>query len=349
MTGLIAVHCGAGHHSGKYHREYKKVCNRACRKGMEVLRKGGSALDAVKEAVIVLENDPLTNAGYGSNLTTEGFVENDASIMNGKTLSFGGCGAIKKVKNPITLAYDLCVKQSDPLPLGLIPPTLLVGPGGLQHARNVGLKIVSNNKLISEKATKQFVKYKGMLELQEENQLLDTVGAVCIDDTGHVAAACSSGGLLLKRPGRVGQAALYGSGSWADSFDKVSESSVAVCTTGCGEHLVQTQLAKEIAEDLKHCTCPTSDLHKTMTDKFLKSRYLKNVKQKMGGALVLHVSLNGEVSILWGHSTETMAVGYMRYTDQKPQSIISELPNGAQVGQTVNISGSHFFINKNSQ
>lgn len=135
----------------------------------------------------------MTNAGYGSNLTIEGFVESDASIMNGKTLSFGGCGAIKRVKNPIALAYDLCAKQSERLPLGLIPPTLLVGTGGLQHARKTGLKIVSNKKLVSEKAEKQFNKYKSMLELHEESELLDTVGAVCIDDTGHVAAACSSG------------------------------------------------------------------------------------------------------------------------------------------------------------
>ncbi|KAJ8968009.1 hypothetical protein NQ314_002543 [Rhamnusium bicolor] len=319
MTGIIAVHCGAGHHSAKFHKEYNKLCKKACRRGVDILQQGGNALEAVKAAVIVLENDPLTNAGYGSNLTTDGIVEGDASIMDGKTLSFGGCGAVKKLKNPITLAYDLCIKQSETLPLGLIPPSLLVGPGGLQHAKNAGLKIVSNKKLVSEKAIRQYSKYKVMLELHEDSELLDTVGAICIDDTGHVASACSSGGLLLKRPGRVGQAALYGSGSWADSFEKDSEHSVAVCTTGCGEHLVQTQLAKGIADDLKNSSCPTTDLHKTMTDKFLNSRYLRNVKQKMGGALVLHVNLNGEVSLLWGHSTESMGVGYMKTTDEKPK------------------------------
>ncbi|KAJ8919199.1 hypothetical protein NQ315_012187 [Exocentrus adspersus] len=348
MDGIIAVHCGAGYHSPRYYREYKRICNRACRKGMEILQQGGSALDAVREAVMVLENDPLTNAGYGSNLTTEGLVETDASIMSGKDLTFGGCGAIKRVKNPVALAYDLCVKQLETLPLGLVPPTLLVGPGGLQHAKSAGLKIVSHKKLISQKSLKQYDKYREMLKTHNsyENKLLDTVGAVCVDDTGHVAAACSSGGILLKKPGRVGQAALYGSGTWADSFDKTTESSVAVCTTGCGEHLVQTQLAKEIAEDLKYATCPTIGLHKTMTDKFLKSRYLKTVKQKMGGALVLHVTLNGDVSVLWTHSTKTMALGYMKATDKKPKSIISKLPVEASVGETVTVSGSHFFVNR---
>lgn len=144
---------------------------------------------------LVLENDPLTNAGFGSNLTLQGYVEGDASIMNGKTLIYGGCGAVRKVKNPIELAYDICIKQSDDLPLGLVPPSLLVGAGGMHHARQVGLRIVNNKALISPKAFRQYYKYKKLFDLQEQLtfDILDTVGAVCVDDTGHVASACSSG------------------------------------------------------------------------------------------------------------------------------------------------------------
>lgn len=86
-----------------------------------------------------------------------------------------------------------------------------------------------------------------------------------------------SGGLILKRPGRVGQAALYASGVWADSFDRINEPCIAVCTTGCGEHLVQTQLAKEIGEDLKNHLCPTTALHTCMTEKFLSKLYQLNL------------------------------------------------------------------------
>ncbi|CAG9863074.1 unnamed protein product [Phyllotreta striolata] len=349
MPGVVAVHCGAGSHNSSLFKDYKKLCNRACEKAAKVLEDGGSAVDAVKVAVVVLENDPLTNCGYGSNLTSDGTVENDASIMDGKTLNFGACGAVKKVKNPVELAYCLCVNQSNSMPLGLIPPSLLVGQGGLDYARNVGLKIVKHNDLISAKATKQFNQYSKLLEAHQKDLLLDTVGAVCIDGSGHVAAACSSGGILLKKPGRVGQAAIFASGSWADSTDKEKESSIAVCTTGCGEHLIQTQLAKEISVDLKHTTCPTVDLHKSMNEKFLLSKFLRNVQNKMGGALVLHRDyLTGDIGVMWGHSTETMVVGYMGAGDKKPKCQFSVLPKHVQAGTAVIVGGSKFYTIDNS-
>ncbi|CAG9823589.1 unnamed protein product [Phaedon cochleariae] len=330
MAGLIAVHCGAGSHSSNLHNEYKRLCNKACRKGVQVMKEGGTAMEAIQAAVIILENDPLTNCGFGSNLTLEGMVENDASVMDGKTLAFGGCGAVKKIKNPIALAYDICVKQSVGLPLGLIPPSLLVGSGALKHAKNSGLKVVPNSSLVCKRALRQFKKYKALLDVHQENcERLDTVGAVCIDGKGDVAAACSSGGLILKKPGRVGQAALYASGTWADSLDKSTEPSVAVCTTGCGEYLIQTHLAKELAEDLKFNPNAMA-FHKAMGVKFLKSKFLRNVNRKLGGALVVHRdNKSGEVSVLWGHTTDSMGVGYMQTKDSKPKSFICELPGYA--------------------
>lgn len=344
MSGIVAVHCGAGSHNKRLHQEYRKACRKACLKGIQILRAGGTAAQAVQASIVVLENNPITNAGYGSNLTTSGFVECDASLMDGRTLNFGGCGAIKKLKNPITLAYELCNKQSEPLPLGLIRPSLLVGSGGLKHAKEIGLKTVSNKELVSEKALKQLKKYQNAFNMQE-NILLDTVGAVCLDSFGNVAAGCSSGGILLKKPGRVGQAALYGSGCWADSFDKESEASVAISTSGCGEYLVQTQLAKEVANDLKNSSSPTTDLCNTMTEKFLKSRYLRKHDQKLGGALVIHVEPHKkEVSLLWGHSTESMGVGFMCVSNDKPKSMISLLPEDVTVGQNISVNGSFFYI-----
>lgn len=125
-------------------------------------------------------------------------METDASIMDGKTLLYGGCGAIRKVKNPIELAYDICIKQSQVSPLGLVQPSLLVGNGGLLYAKQIGLKIVNNKSLVSDKAYRQHCKYKTMLDSypQPKRDVLDTVGAVCVDKAGHVAAAASSGALF---------------------------------------------------------------------------------------------------------------------------------------------------------
>ncbi|XP_030765987.1 threonine aspartase 1 [Sitophilus oryzae] len=360
---MIAVHCGAGQYNSGTIKEYKVLSKRACKKSIAILDKGGTAIHAVREALTVLENDPSTNAGFGSNLTLEGYVECDASIMNGENLKFGACGAVRKVKNPIVLAHDIYEKQSTTLPLGLIPPQLLVGSGAYQHAKKSGIKIVKDDKLISPKALKYYKKYKRLLEhttLKKDcadpveftidySNRNDTVGAVCIDERGHVAAGCSSGGLLLKRPGRVGQAAHYGSGVWADSCNGQDRSSVAVCTTGCGEQIMQTFLAKALADDLiKNTDCPTVSLYKSMTENFMNSRYLQQTEApKLGGALVLKAdSCSGDISLLWTHTTPYLGIGYMKKGEKAARSVISTLPRNAKEGHSVNVGGTEFCYKK---
>ncbi|XP_045472056.1 threonine aspartase 1 [Harmonia axyridis] len=349
---FIAVHCGAGVHSSEYHSVYNRLCKQACLKGMESMKNGGSALEAVRDAIILLENHPRANCGFGSNLTMNGEVENDASIMNGKTLLYGGCGAVKRLKNPIQLAYDLCIKQTQANVLGLIPPSLLVGSGALSYARSIGLKTVSNNALISSHSASRHRKYhdlyKESCRTEEQNLLFDTVGAVCMDSSGNFAAASSSGGIILKKSGRVGQGALYASGTWADSSNKETEPSIAVCTSGCGEYLVRTQLAKEVADDLKATECPTTGLYKSLTEKFMESKFLQNVDQKLCGVLVL-IKKNDEVSFLWGHSSETMSIGYMKSDQTKPSAFISELPVRSRVGRIVNVGGHHYSVAQDTQ
>lgn len=316
----------------------------------------------------------MTNCGYGSNLTIDGCVETDASIMDGRTLNFGGCGAVKNVKNPIDLAYNICVNQSAPSPYGLIPPCLLVGKGALEYAKSQSLKIVTQKSLISPKALTQHKKYKKLVDPNSE-VLLDTVGAVCIDTKGDVAAGCSSGGILLKKGGRVGQGAVYASGVWADNYDPENENSVAICTSGCGEHLIKTQLAKSVAEDVKNCNCITTGLSESITRNFLStdqillfffaylsvpdSRFLNNIPSKLCGALVLHSdNKTKDLSLLWAHTTETMSIGFMRSNENPKvsvtkiinkkliiysiQAIISELPSDIPIGVKVNVSGVFF-------
>lgn len=339
---------GAGHHNKDINKDYQKLCHSACQKAATILNQGGNATDAVEAAVIgihlntlyiklylhfntyqtlhcilELENSQLTNAGYGSNLTWDGTVECDASIMNGQTLQFGACGAVSNVRNPITLAKTICNKQSEGLFLGRIPPCILTGVGARRWAEASGIELVSDASLISPNAIRKYKHYKKKLKRYCEHydlkfSPLDTVGAVCVDSSGVVAAAASSGGVSLKHSGRVGQAASFASGVWAAVDDRdASVPSVAVCTSGCGEHLIRTQLAKTVAESLKD-TCPTTSLSRCLKEKFCESPLLYGIPEKLAGAIGLrHEGDRGE--FLWGHTTPTMCIGYLSCGEARPK------------------------------
>ncbi|XP_071596354.1 LOW QUALITY PROTEIN: threonine aspartase 1 [Heliangelus exortis] len=185
---------------------------------------------------------------------------------------------------------------------------------------------------------------------ENDSGTLDTVGAVVVDQEGNVAAAVSSGGLALKHPGRVGQAALYGCGCWAENTGAHTPYSTAVSTSGCGEHLVRTILARECS-----CALQTEDAHQalleTMQNKFIGSPFLANEDGVLGGVIVLRScrcsaepeSSQGKptllVEFLWSHTTESMCVGYMSAQDGKAKTHISRLPPGAVAGQSVAIEG----------
>ncbi|KAL1138650.1 hypothetical protein AAG570_008712, partial [Ranatra chinensis] len=149
---------------------------------------------------------------------------------------------------------------------------------------------------------------------------LDTVGAVCVDYDGGVAATCSSGGILLKLPGRVGQAGVYGCGCWAENSRVEKEWGVAVTVSGCGEDLIKTCLAKETALALKQCSCPTIALNDTIRHRFLESPFIGSDSQKLCGVIGVQTSGNsGE--FVWAHTTESMGIGYMTTEQVKPKVV----------------------------
>ncbi|NXM18443.1 TASP1 aspartase, partial [Ploceus nigricollis] len=367
-VGFVLVHAGAGYHSESKAKEYKHVCKRACQKAIEKLRAGALATDAVTAALIELEDSPFTNAGLGSNLNLLGEIECDASIMDGKSLNFGAVGALSGIKNPVSVANRLlCEGQKGKLSAGRIPPCFLVGEGAYRWAVDHGIPACPPGIMATRFSLAAFKRNKRKLELAEkvetdliqlkkrrqsnekenDSGTLDTVGAVVVDQEGNVAAAVSSGGLALKHPGRVGQAALYGCGCWAENTGAHNPYSTAVSTSGI--YYFYKYLMKLL------CFSVIKDAHQalleTMQNKFIGSPFLANEDGVLGGVIVLRscrCSAEPEssqekptllVEFLWSHTTESMCVGYMSAQDGKAKTHISRLPPGAVAGQSVAIEG----------
>ncbi|NWY55991.1 TASP1 aspartase, partial [Chionis minor] len=351
-VGFVLVHAGAGYHSESKAKEYKHVCKRACQKAIEKLQAGALATDAVTAALIELEDSPFTNAGLGSNLNLLGEIECDASIMDGKSLNFGAVGALSGIKNPVSVANRLlCEGQKGKLSAGRIPPCFLVGEGAYRWAVDHGIPACPPGIMATRFSLAAFKRNKRKLELAEkvetdliqlkkrrqsnekenDSGTLDTVGAVVVDQEGNVAAAVSSGGLALKHPGRVGQAALYGCGCWAENTGAHTPYSTAVSTSG-------------IYYFYKY-------FKKLLFFSVISSPFLANEDGVLGGVIVLRscrCSAEPEssqekptllVEFLWSHTTESMCVGYMSAQDGKAKTHISRLPPGAVAGQSVAIEG----------
>jgi L-asparaginase / beta-aspartyl-peptidase len=227
---VIIVHGGAGDRpaDGPAAAAARAGCAGAAAAGLAVLAAGGTALDAVEIAVRALEDDEQFNAGRGSCLTRAGTVEMDASIMSGDGLRLGAVAAVTGVRNPIALAR-LVLDDGE--------HALLAGPGALAFAREVGAALVPDDHHITEAARRALAK-----ELAQRRARAvsggGTVGAVALDAAGHVAAATSTGGMVGKRPGRVGDSPLPGAGTYAD------DEAGAASATGHGERIMQVALTK---------------------------------------------------------------------------------------------------------
>ncbi|CAH8506886.1 unnamed protein product [Schistosoma haematobium] len=343
----VVVHAGAGYHSKSKEKKYNKLCSEACSLAGKLLSVDHkSAIDAVEAAVAYLEDSPLTNAGIGSNLSINGYVECDAGIMSGSTLQFAGIGAVRNMKNPVKVARLLLQSQIDhPLgELGRVPPSVLVGDGAHLWAASKGYP-VDNSNLVTKHSRVSWEKYKSWLfngnemdattkdshfnhhenvpELKTSRvHRFDTVGAVCIDIEGKIAAASSSGGIAMKYEGRLGQACTYGCGCWAEELS--SFSSIGVVTSGTGEQLIKTQLAQRSAERFNGDSISVSEIvHSSLTDGFLNSKYLSCDMEKFAGVAGVYANFERidfpNVEVFFGHSTRSMSVGhYLPSVMKKP-------------------------------
>jgi L-asparaginase / beta-aspartyl-peptidase len=226
----LLVHGGAGSVAEARRAAHTEGCRRAAAVGAAVLRSGGSALLAVEEAVRALEDDPLFNAGTGACLNAEGRVEHDASIMEGTHLAAGAVCALDGFKQPISIARAALEDGRH---------VLYAGPGASAFARAKGFVPVGNEALVTPAALAAF-------EAARDREGASawaggTVGAVAIDARGGLAAATSTGGLINKSAGRVGDSALIGAGTYAD------DAAGAVSTTGHGEGMIRIAAAQTAA------------------------------------------------------------------------------------------------------
>ncbi|KAF2842349.1 N-terminal nucleophile aminohydrolase [Patellaria atrata CBS 101060] len=163
---VIFVHAGAGYHSIQNEEVHLQACNDAARAAMAILKAGGSAVDAVEIAVKVLEDREITNAGYGSNLSMDGVVECDASIVDHQGRS-GGVGAVTQIKNPISLARLIYNLTMTPLSLRRVPPNLLVGQGAVDFAFEHGMSVLPYDALVSPAARERWIRWREDLRSAE--------------------------------------------------------------------------------------------------------------------------------------------------------------------------------------
>ena len=265
---VIAIHGGAGtivrasmapDAEARYHAELRAVLVAAQR----VLADGGSALDAVTQAVRLLEECPLFNAGHGSVFTSAGTHELDASIMDGRTLEAGAVSCVKRVRNPIVAARHV---------LEYSEHVMFTAEGAEAFAQAQGLEFVDPSYFHTDARYRQWQlareQQRAMLDHDgatlaaqeassannealphepiDPNKKFGTVGAVAVDLYGHVAAATSTGGITNKQLGRVGDAPLIGAGCYAD------DATCAVSTTGSGEMFMRMVAAYDVAAQMAY-------------------------------------------------------------------------------------------------
>jgi beta-aspartyl-peptidase (threonine type) len=270
----LVLHGGAGGEPDKWSDEYKQRRRSglaaALDVGTKILSTGGTSLDAVEAVVRVLEDDPMFNAGRGCVLNERGEHELDASIMDGQTLACGAVAGVKRVKNPIALARRVMTDTRH---------VLLIARGADEFAESLGMPLMEADyfktpeqieawkqwQARQEKARQEKAKQAGAGQgaQSEAVRYFGTVGCVAVDMQGNIAAGTSTGGLMGKRWGRVGDSPIIGAGTYA------ANATCGVSCTGTGEEFIRHNVAADMSARLRYTSQSLSQAAATIIDDIL--------------------------------------------------------------------------------
>src|ERR1700730_588394 len=262
----LVVHGGAGtierdKMTVEKEREYRTGLENALKAGYDILKTGGSSLDATEAAVRVLEDDPHFSAGKGAVFTSAGTNELDAAIMDGRTLKAGTVAVLRHIKNPVELAR-LVMERS--------PHVMLSGEGAEKFATENGVRLVDQKYFFTQERWDALQKMKAAEKNRHATMIITdqdrhgTVGAVALDQNGNLAAATSTGGTTNKRPGRVGDSPIIGGGTYANN------ATCAVSATGDGEYFIRATVAHDISAMMEYRGVKLSEAAQTVLDKVAK-------------------------------------------------------------------------------
>jgi L-asparaginase / beta-aspartyl-peptidase len=294
---VLVVHGGAGgppkgSMTAEEENAYLLKLGEALQAGSMILQKGGSSLDAVEAAVRFMEDCPLFNAGKGAVLNVDGKAELDASIMEGRNLNAGAVAGVTTIKNPVSAARKVMENS---------PHVLLIDGGAEEFAGKQGLEIVDPGYFITEKTKKNWEKSKQQNKNEEKDKKPGTVGAVALDQNGNLAAATSTGGMMNKMHGRIGDSPIIGAGTYANNR------TCAISCTGHGEFFIRNVVAYDVSAMMEYRGISLKDAASIVIQDKLKSQ---------GGTGGL-IALDKEGNITMPFNTNAMFRGYMNSEGQK--------------------------------
>ncbi|MEI7726401.1 MAG: isoaspartyl peptidase/L-asparaginase [Bacteroidota bacterium] len=302
----IVIHGGAGgpakgSMTAAVEQEYLDKLNEALKLGSAILAAGGNSLDAVESVITFMEDCPLFNAGKGAVLNENGKAELDASIMDGRTGMAGSVAGVIAVKNPIAAARFVMEKTNH---------VMLCGKGADDFAKKMGLKPVDPAYFITPARLEAWKKWKSALpsgtkETPVEKEKHGTVGAVALDQKGNLAAATSTGGMMGKMVGRVGDSPIIGAGTYANN------NTCAVSATGQGEYFMRNVVAYDLSALMEYRGMPIEEAGKIIIME-------KIAKQKAAGGLI---AIDKEGNIAMPFNTNAMYRGFEKSTGEKEVAI----------------------------